>query len=59
MDWMKIGSALLLGMMIVAVYPRVKHSMQNSHKAEKGDWMSFIVPIVAVIGFVMLLIMMV
>ena len=59
MDWTQIGFAVLLGAMIIFMYPRVKHSMENSPKAEKGDWMSFIVPIVAVVGFVVLLIMMV
>ncbi len=59
MDWMQITSALFLVMMAVFLFPRVKHAVTNSPKAEKGDWMSFILPIIAVIGFVILLIMMV
>lgn len=59
MDWTQIGTALLLGAMIVFIFPRVKHAIANSPKAEKGDWMSFIIPIIAIIGFVILLIMMV
>jgi len=59
MNWMQIGFAILLGMMIVVIYPRVKHSMNNSPKAEKGDWMSVVMPILAVVGFIILLIMLV
>lgn len=56
---MQIGSVLLLGMMIVVLYPRVKHAMNNSPKAENGDWMSAVLPILAVVGFIILLIMLV
>lgn len=56
---MQITTVIFLGAMAVFLYPRVKHAVTNSPKAEKGDWMSFIIPIVAVIGFVVLLIMMV
>ncbi len=59
MDWMQIGFAILLGMMIMVIYPRVKHAMNNSPKAEKGDWSSALLPILAVVGFVILLIMLV
>ncbi|MDH5394161.1 MAG: hypothetical protein OEY11_13320 [Gammaproteobacteria bacterium] len=59
MDWIQITSALFLGAMIVFLFPRIKQAVANSPKAEKGDWMSFIIPIAAVIGFVILLIMMV
>ncbi len=59
MDWMQIGFAILLGMMIVVIYPRVKHAMNNSPKAEKGDWISVVTPILAVVGFIILLIMLV
>jgi len=59
MDWMQITSALFLGAMVIFLFPRVKHAVANSPKAEKGDWMSFLIPITAVIGFVILLIMMV
>jgi len=59
MDWMQIGYALLLGMMIIVIYPRVKHAMNNSPKAENGDWTSALLPILAVVGFVILLIMLV
>jgi hypothetical protein len=56
MDWMKIGSALLLLAMIVIIYPRAMHMMKHSPKAEPGDWQKAILPILAVVGFVLLLI---
>ncbi len=59
MDWMKIGSAILLIAMIAVIYPNAKRMLTDSPKAEKGDWMSVVVPILAVVGFVVLLTMLV
>ncbi|MCP4995980.1 MAG: hypothetical protein GY934_19705 [Gammaproteobacteria bacterium] len=59
MDWMKIGAAALLIMMIVFIWPRARHMMSETRKAEPGEWQSAILPILAVVGFVILLIMMV
>ncbi len=56
MDWMKIGSALLLLMMIVYIFPRARQMMTNSPKAEPGEWRSALLPIAAVVLFVMILI---
>lgn len=57
MDWLKIGSAALLIGMLFMIYPSVRHAMKNSPKGSSQDWMGFIVPLVAVVGFVILLIM--
>jgi hypothetical protein len=59
MDWMKIGSAILLIAMIAVIFPRAKHMLTNSPKAEKGDWMTVALPIIAVVLFVILLTMLV
>ncbi|MEJ2529530.1 MAG: hypothetical protein P8Z39_05490 [Gammaproteobacteria bacterium] len=56
---MKIGSAILLIAMIAMIYPNAKRMLTDSPKAEKGDWMSVALPILAVIGFVVLLTMLV
>ena len=56
MDWMKIGSAVLLIAMIIFIWRSVKPMVQNSPKAESGDWQSAILPLLAVAGFVALLI---
>ena len=52
MDWLQIGSAALLVGMLVLIFPRVRHAMKNSPKGSTQDWMGFIVPLAAVIGFV-------
>ena len=57
MDWMKILTVLFLVMMIVVFFPRVKYAIQNSRKAESGEWMGVILPILAVVGFVIFLMM--
>jgi hypothetical protein len=59
MDWMKIGSALLLLMMIIFLWPRAKQMMQESPKGSSEDWKAVILPLLAVVGFVILLVMMV
>lgn len=59
MDWIKIGTAALLIMMIVFLWPRAKQMMSETRKAKPGEWQSAILPILAVVGFVILLIMMV
>ncbi|MCU7815738.1 MAG: hypothetical protein KZQ89_13210 [Candidatus Thiodiazotropha sp. (ex Lucinoma kastoroae)] len=59
MDWSKIIWAVLLGAMILFLWPRAKQMLKNSPKAEQGDWQAVLLPIVFVVGFVILLIMMV
>ena len=59
MDWMKIGSALLLLMMLVFLWPRARQMMKESPKGSSSDWKAAIIPLLAVIGFVILLVMMV
>jgi general stress protein CsbA len=57
--WMKIGSALLIGMMLVVIFPRVRQSMKESPKGSADDWRSALIPLLLVIGFVVLLIMLI
>lgn len=59
MDWVKIFSAILIVGWIIFMWPRAKYWMKNSPKAEKGDWQSAILPLAAVVGFVVLLLMLV
>ncbi len=56
MDWVKIGSALFLAAMLIYLFPRAKHVIENSRKGSASDWMGFLVPIGAVVLFVILLI---
>lgn len=59
MDWTKIGTALLLGAMLIFIFPRMRHALQNSRKGSRQEWISALLPILAVAGFVILLILMV
>lgn len=59
MDWLKIGSALFIVMMLVFIYPRMRHAMKHAPKGTTQDWMGYVIPVLIVIGFVIMLIMMV
>ena len=56
MDWLKIGSALFLVAMIIYLFPRAKQVIENTPKGSMKDWMGYIVPMLAVILFIILLI---
>jgi len=59
MDWMAIGTAVLLLGMMVFIFPSLKNAVKNSPKGTSSDWMSFIIPLAAIVGFIILLINMV
>lgn len=59
MDWMKIGSAILLGAMLIFMWPRAKHMIENSPKGSSNDWLGFAMVIAAIALFVYLLTLMV
>ena len=56
---MKIGSALLIGGMILYMFPNAKRMIKNSPEAKKGDWANFIIPMLFVAAFVLLLMLLV
>jgi hypothetical protein len=56
MEWMEIISALALGMFIVVMFPAARSMVQNSPKGSSSDWVSFVIPVVMIMLFVMLLI---
>jgi hypothetical protein len=58
-DWLKIGSALLLVAMFFMVFPRARDAIKNSPKGTGKDWMGYILPMGVVILFVILLMIMV
>jgi archaellum biogenesis protein FlaJ (TadC family) len=59
MDWVKIFSAILIVGWIIFMWPRAKYWIQNSPKAQKGDWSAAVLPLAAVVAFVILLVMLV
>lgn len=56
MDWIKIISALALVMFIVILFPRARDMVKNSPKGTSSDWMSFVIPMIGIVLFIMLLI---
>ena len=56
MDWMKIASAAFLVLMLVYLWPRARHMLKNSPKAQGNDLMAALIPLLLVLGFVFLLI---
>lgn len=59
MDWTKIGTALFLAVMLIFLFPRMRHAMKHAPKGDNKDWMGFLMIIVVVALFVFLLIQMV
>ncbi len=57
--WMKIGYALLLGMMVVLLFPRARHMLKHSPKASGDDWRAVLIPLVLLVLFVIILVKMV
>ncbi len=55
--WLKLGSALLLGAMLVMIWPRARIMMQEGRKGSAAEWKSALIPLLLVIGFVILLIL--
>lgn len=56
MDWIKIGSAVFMLAMIIYLFPRAKHAVQNSPKGSAKDWMGYVLPMVAIVLFIIILI---
>ena len=53
---MKIGWAILLGIMIIWLFPRAKQMLKHSPKGSSSDWRDAILPLIGVVLFVILLI---
>lgn len=56
MDWIKIGSAVLLVAMFFMILPGAKRMVKEAPKGDAKDWMGFVIPILAIVLFVILLI---
>ncbi len=57
--WLQIGSAVVVVLMLVFLYPTAKQWMSNGPKAQPGDWRAALIPLLLVVGFVVLLILLV
>lgn len=58
MDWTNIIYALVLGAMIIFIWPNAKHMLKNSPKGSGDDWRGFLIPMAAIVLFVVFLVMM-
>lgn len=59
MGWEEIISAIALGAMILLLAPNAKQIVQQTRTANLDEWLSAIIPLVLVIGFVIFLIILV
>lgn len=57
--WIKITVALVLGFMVIRFWPVASQMFKHGPKGSADDWRAVLLPIAAVIGFVILLILMV
>jgi hypothetical protein len=55
--WTQLLYALPLIIMLFILWPRAKHMIANSPKGTASEWRSALLPLAAVVGFVILLIM--
>ena len=55
MDWLTIGSALLVGFMLVMLLPHARRMIKQSGKGTPADWMAVLIPLGAVVLFVIFL----
>lgn len=55
--FLKIAAAVLLGLMLFYLWPVYKHWQEKGPKAQKGDWPAAILPLGAVVLFVILLVL--
>jgi len=59
MNWMTIGSVVLIIGMMIFIFPSMRRAVKTAPKGNMSDWMGFIIPLAAIIGFIILLINMV
>ncbi len=56
MNATEIISALFMIAMLFVLIPSAKRMIKNSPKGTTDDWMGFIIPIIAIMGFIALLV---
>ncbi len=59
MDWIQIGSAILLGAMLLFIFPGMRHAVKNAPKGSSKDWLNYLMIMVVVGLFILFLIQMV
>ncbi|HEC18190.1 MAG TPA: hypothetical protein ENI97_02485 [Gammaproteobacteria bacterium] len=59
MDWLKIGSAIFLVMMLVYLFPSMRQAVKHGRKGSSKEWLNYVLIMLAVGLFVLFLIKMV
>ncbi|HHI92591.1 MAG TPA: hypothetical protein ENK04_03605 [Gammaproteobacteria bacterium] len=59
MDWLKIGSAIFLIMMLVYLFPSMRQAVKHGRKGSNKEWLNYLLILLVVGLFVMFLIQMV
>ena len=57
--FLKIAAAAVMIMMLFYLWPTFKAWQEHGPKAEKDDWQAAVLPLAAVVGLVVLLVLMV
>jgi len=57
--FLKIAAAAVLVMMLFYLWPAFKQWHEHGPKAQKGDWQAAILPLAAVVGLVVMLVLLV
>jgi hypothetical protein len=57
--WLKITLAVVLGIMVIRLWPAAMHMLKHGPEGSADDWRAALLPIAAVVGFIVLLILMV
>jgi hypothetical protein len=56
MGWTQIASAVVFAAMMIYLFPRAVQVVKNTPKGSKDDWLGYIIPMVAVVLFIIMLI---
>ncbi|MGB5733025.1 MAG: hypothetical protein WBM40_01095 [Thiohalocapsa sp.] len=57
--FLKIAAAAFMIMLLFYLWPAFKNWQENGPKAQKGDWQAALLPLIAVVGVVVVLVLMV
>lgn len=56
MDWLKIGTAIFVGAMIIIIWPTAMHWFKHGPRGTKKDWMGLLLPLAGLVILVLLLV---
>lgn len=54
--WLTVAYIIAFGALVIYLLPRARAIMQQSRKAEKGEWRDALIPLLLVLLFIILVI---